>query len=82
MTGFVDDIGDCSPNGESVIGSNLYFWKVGIGWYEPSEAISLDETLQCVITVELTNCYLTFRWITVALIHYDNVARMYACIDH
>ena len=82
MTGFVDDIGDCSPNGESVIRSNLYFWKVGIGWYEPSEAISLDETLQCIITVELANSYLAFGWITVTLIHDDNITRMYAGINH
>ena len=82
MTGFVDDIGDCSPNGESVIRSYLYFRKVGIGWYKPSEAISLDETLQCIITVELTNSNFTLGWITVTLIHYDNVARMDACIDH
>ena len=82
MTGFVDDIGDCSPNGESVIWGNLYIRKVGIGWYKPSEAISLDETLQCIITAKLANSYLTFRWITVALIHYDNVARMDAGINH
>ena len=82
MTGFVDDIGDCSPNGESVIGSNLYLRKVWIGRYEPSEAVSLDETLQCVITVKLANSYLTFGWIAVALINYDNVTRMYTCIDH
>ena len=70
----MNDIGNSTPDAESVIGSNLDFREIRIGWYKPSEAISLDETLQCVITVKLANSYLTFGWIAVALINYDNVA--------
>ena len=59
MTGFVDDIGNSTPDTESVIGSNFDFGEIWIGWYEPTESVSLDETLQGIISIELTYGNLT-----------------------
>lgn len=78
----MDDIGNSPPDTESVIGSNLDFGEIRISRYEPTESVSLDETLQGIISIELTYGNLAFGWIAVTLIYYNNIARLNACIDH
>ena len=78
----VNDVGNCSPDTESIIFSNLYLRIIGIGRYQPSYSITFLKTLQSVFAVQFTDSDLTWRRIAIALIHDDNVTRIDVGIYH
>ena len=78
----VNDVGNSSPDTESIIFSNLYLRVIGIGRNQPPYSITFLKTLQSVFAVQFTDSDLTWRRIAIALIHDDNVTRIDVGIYH
>src|SRR5574344_684869 len=72
----MNDVGNSSPDTESIVFCNLHLRVIGIGRNQPTNAITHFKTLQSVFAVQFTDSYLTWRGIAIALIHDDYITRI------